>query len=242
MPRSLYGDYLQDVLDQAERAAPPHVALTRLFSEVTSVSRAAGERPLSANFADRPSIPADRIVLALGNPRSAMHPWARGLSNHPAYVHDPWSIPNSFRAEHSVLIIGTGLTMVDVALALSLEGGRVPLVRAISRHGLLPQSQTIFRPTAVQGSGEFLLSGAGSIRRVLSSSRALAREVERLGGDWREVVTLHPASRRPNSGDACPSASGDDSCGTCSPIGTSIGIACRRGWRRASITCAAAAD
>jgi uncharacterized NAD(P)/FAD-binding protein YdhS len=190
MPRALYGDYLQDVLDQAERAAPPHVTLTRIFGEVTNVSRVAGDKPLSANFADRAAIPADQIVLALGNPRSAVHSWARGLSNHPAYIHDPWSIPKSFRAEHSVLIIGTGLTMVDVALALSLEGGRVPLVRTMSRHGLLPQSQTIFRPTAVQGSGDFLLSNSSSIRRVLSASRALAEEVERMGGDWREVVTF----------------------------------------------------
>jgi uncharacterized NAD(P)/FAD-binding protein YdhS len=50
--------------------------------------------------------------------------------------------------------------------------------------------QTIFRPTAVQGSGETLLSNAASIRRVLAASRALTREFERQGGDWREVVTF----------------------------------------------------
>lgn len=190
MPRALYGDYLQDVLDQAERAAPPHITLTRLFGEVIGLSRSEGDKPLSAHFADRPAIAADSVVLALGNPPSPIHAWARGVSHHPAYIHDPWSMPKSFRAEHSVLIVGTGLTMVDVALALSMEGGRVPLIRTISRHGLLPQSQTIFRPTAVQGSGEFLLSSASSIRRVLSASRALSREVERAGGDWREVVTF----------------------------------------------------
>src|SRR5450631_2672497 len=46
------------------------------------------------------------------------------------------------------------------------------------------------RPMAVQGSGEILLSNAASIGRVFSASRALAREVELLGGDWREVVTF----------------------------------------------------
>jgi len=190
MPRALYGDYLGEVLDQAERAAPAHVTLTRLFAEVTSISRLPGERPLRANLAGRNAIEADRLVLALGNPPSAVHTWARGVLHHPAYLHDPWCVPKSFRAEHSVLIIGTGLTMVDVALALSQEGGRVPLVRAISRHGLLPLGQTIFRPTAVQGRGEDLLAQAGSIRRVLAAGRALAREAESLGGDWREVVTF----------------------------------------------------
>jgi uncharacterized NAD(P)/FAD-binding protein YdhS len=192
VPRSLYGDYLQEVLDQAERSAPPHVTLRRLFGEVIGITRSVdpAEKPLLANLADRSSIPADRVVLALGNPPSAVHSWARGLSGHPAYVHDPWRMPKSLGAQHSVLIVGSGLTMVDVALALSLEGGEVPLVRTISRHGLLPLGQTIFRPTAVQGSGEILLSKASSVRRVLSASRALAREVERLGGDWREVVTF----------------------------------------------------
>jgi uncharacterized NAD(P)/FAD-binding protein YdhS len=194
VPRSLYGDYLRDVLDQAERAAPRHVTLRRVFGEVTAIVRAplAGgtDKTLLAILADGSSIPADRVVLALGNPPSAVHSWARGLSNHPAYVHDPWLMPKSLRARDSVLIVGSGLTMVDVALALSLEGGELPMVRSISRHGLLPLGQTIFRPTAVQGSGEVLLSHASSIRRVIAATRRLAREVERMGGDWREVVTF----------------------------------------------------
>jgi uncharacterized NAD(P)/FAD-binding protein YdhS len=119
-----------------------------------------------------------------------VHPWARGLLHHPAYFHNPWSVPRSFRARHSVLIVGSGLTMVDVALALSLEGGQMPLVRAISRHGLLPLGQTIFRPMAVHGDEESFMANAQSIRRVLAMTRALSARVEKMGGDWREVVTF----------------------------------------------------
>jgi uncharacterized NAD(P)/FAD-binding protein YdhS len=190
VPRALYGDYLQDVLERAERAAPAHLSLTRVFAEVRRVGPGNGQTPLIVHTAEREPIAAQRVILALGNPPSAVHPWARGLLHHAGYFHDPWSVPQSFRAGQSVLIVGTGLTMVDVALALSLEGGQVPLVRAISRHGLLPLGQTIFRPKAVQGAGELLLSEAASIRRVLGVSRRLAREVEGLGGDWREVVTF----------------------------------------------------
>lgn len=190
MPRSLYGAYLQEVLDEAERAAPPGVALARIFGEVTAIERAAGEKPLRVKGAGREPVAADRVVLALGNPPPAVHPWARGLLHHPGYFHDPWSVPRSFRARHSVLIVGSGLTMVDVALALSLEGGQTPRMRTISRHGLLPLGQTLFRPKAVQGDGEFLLSNAFSIRRVLAMSRALSERVQQMGGDWREVVTF----------------------------------------------------
>ncbi len=190
MPRAMYGDYLQEVLDQAESGAPAGVVLRRLFGEVIGIERSPDTRSLTVRVAGREPIAADHVVLALGNPVSAVHPWAQGLLRHPAYFHDPWSVPRSFRAAQSVLIVGTGLTMVDVALALSLEGGRVPLVRTISRHGLLPLGQTIFQPKAVQGDGEILLSNASSIRRVLSVSRALAERVEAMGGDWREVVTF----------------------------------------------------
>jgi uncharacterized NAD(P)/FAD-binding protein YdhS len=189
MPRSMYGDYLQEVLDEAERQAPAGVVLKRVFGEVTGIERAAGAKPLHVQIAGRQPVRADRVVLALGNPPSAAHSWARGLQHHPAYIHDPWSMPRSLRAQHSVLIVGSGLTMVDVAFALSREGGQMPLVRAISRHGLLPMGQTIFRPKAVQDDGE-LLANAVSIRRVLAMSRALSARVEQMGGDWREVVTF----------------------------------------------------
>ena len=188
MPRSMYGDYLQEVLDQAERAAPAGVALKRMFGEVTRIDRPDGDKPLLVQITGREPIAADRVVLALGNPRSAVHPWAQGLLHHPAYIHDPWSMPRSLSAQHSVLIVGSGLTMVDVAFALSREGGRTPLVRSISRHGLLPLGQTIFRPKAVQDDGA-LLSNAGSIRRVLAMSRALSVRMQKEGGDWREVIT-----------------------------------------------------
>jgi uncharacterized NAD(P)/FAD-binding protein YdhS len=189
MPRSMFGDYLQEVLDEAEREATSGVVLKRVFGEVTGITRAGGEKPLLVQVPGQEPIGADRVVLALGNPPAAVHPWARGLLHHSAYIHDPWSMPRSLRAQHSVLIVGSGLTMVDVAFALSREGGRMPLVRAISRHGLLPLGQTIFRPKAVQGDGE-LLSSEVSIRGVLAKSRALSLRVEQAGGDWREVVTF----------------------------------------------------
>ena len=189
MPRSMFGDYLQEVLDEAETTAPSGVVLKRVFGEVTGIEQAVGEKPLRVQVRGHAPVAADRVVLALGNPPAAVQPWARGLLHHPGYIHDPWSIRQPLRAQHSVLIVGSGLTMVDVAFGLSREGGQMPQVRAISRHGLLPLGQTIFRPKSVKDDGEFLVS-AVSIRRVLAMSRALSARVEQTGGDWREVVTF----------------------------------------------------
>ena len=190
LPRALYGDYLQNALLQAEQSAPSHVRLTQVFGEVRSIARRDGEKPLLAVIADREAIPANRIILAPGNPPPALSPWAEEVRNHRAYVHDPWTLPKTLGAEHTVLIVGNGLTMADVALALSGDPDRTPRLATISRHGLIPQTQTTFRPSAVQGDGEALLARAKSIRQVLSATRELAREVLHLGGDWREVVTF----------------------------------------------------
>jgi uncharacterized NAD(P)/FAD-binding protein YdhS len=190
LPRALYGDYLQDALLQAERSAPSHVRLNRVFDEVRCIVRRGGEKPLLAVISNREGIPADRIILALGNPPPALMPWAEAVRNHSAYVHDPWTLPKIFGPGHAVLIVGNGLTMADVALALSADPDRTPRLATISRHGLMPQTQSTFRPSAVQGDGEALLACATSIRQIFSASRELAREVLHLGGDWREVVTF----------------------------------------------------
>ena len=189
LPRALYGDYLEEVLSQAERAAPAHTRLKRIFGEVRRITpRGTGQ--LTAEFADRPPITADRVVLALGNPPAPLLPWAAAVREHAAYRLDPWDLPKTLGAEHSVLIVGNGLTMADVALVLSQETNRAPAMQTISRRGLVSLPQSTFRPAAVSGDGAAFLACADSIRSVLAMARKLTREVESGGGDWREVVTF----------------------------------------------------
>jgi uncharacterized NAD(P)/FAD-binding protein YdhS len=190
LPRALYGDYLQDVLQEAERAAPAHMRLLRVFDEVRQVTRQNGDKPLTARFADRPAIAADRVILALGNPPPPLLPWAEAVRDHEAYRNDPWELPKSLAAKASVLIVGNGLTMADAALALTQDANRAPLLHTISRRGLVSLPQTTFRPSAMRGDGEALLACADSLRKVLAQTRELAREVEKRGGDWREAVTF----------------------------------------------------
>jgi uncharacterized NAD(P)/FAD-binding protein YdhS len=164
--------------------------LLRVFGEVRDITRRGGAQPFAVEFADRPPIAADRVILAVGNPLPRPLPWAAAVEGHRAYRADPWDLPKTLGAEHSVLIVGNGLTMADVVSALSHEAGRAPLLHTISRRGLIPLPQTAFRPTAVQDDGEALLACANSIRRVLAISRELARSLEDKGGDWREAVTF----------------------------------------------------
>jgi uncharacterized NAD(P)/FAD-binding protein YdhS len=190
LPRALYGDYLQDLLSQAERAAPAHMRLVCVFDEVRGITPHSGDKPLAAEFMERPPILADLVILALGNPPAPLLPWAVPIRDHKSYRHDPWELPQTLPAGGSALIVGNGLTMVDVAITLTRDAARAPMLHTISRHGLVPLPQTAFRPSALSGDGEAILGCADSLRRVLAMTRDLSREVERRGGDWREVVTF----------------------------------------------------
>ncbi len=188
LPRALYGDYLEDSLLRAEREAAPHARLNRVFGEVTGITRTGAV--VTAEFADRAPIPGDALILAMGSPSAPVPPWAQKLNGHAAYRQDPRNLPATLGSEHSVLIVGNGLTMADAASVLSRHPERVPTLHTISRRGLTPKTQTAFQTAAMRGSGETLLSAAHSLRALLRACRNLAREVEQLGGDWREAVTF----------------------------------------------------
>jgi uncharacterized NAD(P)/FAD-binding protein YdhS len=190
LPRSLYGDYLQDALLRAERQAPAHVQLQRIFGEVRRIAPLAQAKGLTVQFDDRAPLAAGRVVLALGNPASPPQPWAEAVVGHGAFRQDPWNLPKTLGNEHSVLIIGSGLTMVDIASALTHGANGTPQLHTISRHGVIPQPQTRFRAADVPGDLAALLECGHSVRRLLAMARELARKIESEGGDWREAVTF----------------------------------------------------
>jgi uncharacterized NAD(P)/FAD-binding protein YdhS len=190
LPRALYGDYIRDVLLQAELAAPAHVRLVRLVDEVKHITRPGGGQPFAVEFADRPPVRANRVILAVGNSPPPLPPWSAPVRDHHAYLHDPWMLPSRLTHSHTVLIVGNGLTMADVALALSEDESRAPQLLTISRRGLVPLPQATFRPGAVRGDGAAMLACAHSLPRVLAMAREWIRQAEQNGGDWREVVTF----------------------------------------------------
>jgi uncharacterized NAD(P)/FAD-binding protein YdhS len=131
---------------------------------------------------------ADDVVLALGNPRPGALPGTEGLQH---YVSDPWAQPLRFAPGETVLLVGSGLTMVDVATAAATSSNEQAVIHSISRHGLVPPSQTQFSHSACNGDSATMLRAASfSALTLLRSVRALADETERRGGDWREAVTF----------------------------------------------------
>jgi uncharacterized NAD(P)/FAD-binding protein YdhS len=188
LPRALYGEYLEKLLKTAELESSPQMRLTRVHDEVLDLLPA-GMR-FEARFAQREPIRADKVILAVGNPPASSLPWLKALRGHRAIRENPWELTKDLQPHHSVLIVGSGLTMADVVLNLSWNPERVPKMHAISRRGLLPQVQTVFQHCSVCGGPEELLAKAHSVRALLKASRELARKAAAQGGDWREVVTF----------------------------------------------------
>src|SRR6185437_10236357 len=184
LPRALYGEYLESSLARAELSASPAVQLTRVRADIVEISRDIGS--VGVHATDGRTLAADDVVLALGNTAPASPPALDGLLGSSRYSDDPWTAPSSCRPGETVLIIGTGLTMADVVSATSVNCNDNVTIHAISRHGLLPPSQTAFRHAPCEGdSGALLREASFSVRRLMRSIRRLALATQRQGGDWR---------------------------------------------------------
>ena len=191
LPRSLYGEYLDSRLTSAERDPAPGMQLERVCGTACSVQRDAGGQGYSVQLSDGRSLSADEVVLALGNPPSELLPGAEQLLGSSSYVADPWTAAAGFRPGERVLVVGTGLTMADVVTAGASAAHGDVRVYAISRHGLVPPSQTALGHEPVQVDSRRLLEAASfSTRSLFRTIRGLADEILNRGGDWRELMNV----------------------------------------------------
>jgi len=105
-------------------------------------------------------------------------------------VADPWRTPVAFGAGETALVAGTGLTMADIVLNGEAAAGHAT-IHAISRHGLMPAPQADFQQVHDDRHGVALMRAASaSIRHLVREVRALAADIARRGGNWREAIAI----------------------------------------------------
>lgn len=139
VPRKIYGDYLQSLLFwYARGSANPRVQIECVNGEALDL--VPGPEHAQVVVEQHPTIEADKVLLATGNPPPADLPFFAGFE-HPRLIANPWQpidFANADRREN-VVLIGAGLTMIDVFLTLSSLNWQ-GTIYTVSRTGLLPLS------------------------------------------------------------------------------------------------------
>ncbi|MBL9087125.1 MAG: FAD/NAD(P)-binding protein [Planctomycetia bacterium] len=209
LPRIAYARYLADRLAAAEAApAHPGSSLGRRRGEVVGLVRA--DATWRLRLAGGDALDADAVVLATGHgpPVDPLAALGGAALDAARYARDAWApgALDGLRPTDDVLVLGAGLTFVD--LVLSRHGaGATGRTIGLSRRGLLPLSHRRDgagppRPVDVAS-----VLAAPTLRARLAAVRRLAADETARGGDWRDVIaalragtpalwaTLSPADR-----------------------------------------------
>lgn len=171
--RSRYGDYLQNLL--RDHIADPGNAGRLLLEQDEAVAIRPSGGGYEVRLALGRSLETAAVILAvgLGPPRLP-----RGISpdvlSRRTFVRDPWGGDLDQLPSGDILLLGSGLTMCDVALSLDRPDRQL---LALSRHGLVPRTHGP-APAAEPPTGP-LDTPIHAVRTL----RTMAREV-----GWRSAV------------------------------------------------------
>lgn len=200
LPRRLYGEYLEWCLDQEIGEPRNRATFTAVRGRVTGV--VPGPDGARLELADGGSLWANTVVLALGN--SAVPLPAPTAAEPGSAVRDAWQAGalESLPPGRPVALVGTGLTAVDVVVALD-EAGFDGKIHAISRRGLLPRPHQPVPPTVALliagGPGHATIAPTSlsderdrawprTARALVATLRAEVDRAAAAGRDWRTVV------------------------------------------------------
>ncbi len=185
--RSAYGRYLSEEL--AAVLVPAAGAGRVQWHRTTAVAAPLGpDGRRSVQLADGRSISSHSVVLALGNfpPPPPAGPDLRYLT-HPGYHADPWAAGNLRRIgpTEQVLLIGSGLTAVDVLLALRQDGHQAPLT-VVSRHGRWPAAHE--PPSAPYPNFYAALASETTVSGAVAAFKRELRTAAAQGIGWQPVL------------------------------------------------------
>lgn len=176
VPRRVYGRYLEDQIEANARNSLDPSRLQLVQAACLSLREDA--HGVHATLDDGTTRIADTAILAtgLGEARQGRN----GLAE------DPWQAQTAddLDPDAPIVILGTGLTMVDYLLTIVGRGHTGP-IHAISRRGVLPQTHRRVEAAKLDSADVPLGASVGYLTRWL---RSVAAWHTRRGGDWRGAI------------------------------------------------------
>lgn len=191
-PRGLFGVYVQQRLAEARAVgALQGSTVEHICAEAVDLQVNAGSVQLT--LSDGQTLRGSLAVLATGMFPAARTPQTQSSGLNAAAL-DPWDVAamREIDPQSTVLIIGSGLTMVDAVVSLEQAGHRGP-IEVFSRHGLLPHVRR--QPPAWV---DFLAQDHSirTPRQLLRELRRHCRDAIDQGIDWQaplDTVRAHIA-------------------------------------------------
>ena len=175
IPRRVYGDYMHSLLQTAAEY-PGNARLERRHEAVAGIARR-GDR-FMVRLSSGQSIAARAVVLATGRSPGHRLGTARAQRLPTSPTPGPTSSPTG-----DLLLVGTGLTMVDVAIAADRPGRTL---HTVSRHDLVPAAHRLpTTPLVPPPPGITRIGTLEELQRVVDAH--VERTVDETG-DWRAAV------------------------------------------------------
>lgn len=189
LPRVVYGLYISSQLREAITVSS---AEFRCIQD-EAIGLACTDGGCEIQLAKGGTVSAHNVVLALGNFPPADLQIPGKSANSTRYVSNPWSPKPSIdiTRDNHILLIGSGLTSVDVILDLRARGFE-GTIHVLSRRGLLPQKHSAvpFPPFRTD-------SIPKTVRGLLRMIRQHVKAAEARASNWREVVdSLRPVTQQ----------------------------------------------
>lgn len=186
LPRRVYGQYVTSLLQQEIERHPGQ--LEHVQDEAVSMARM-GDRA-EVRLRSGRTLFADKVVMALGNfpPGDLRLPGRTPHSQR--YVSNPWALSalRDVAQDKSVLLVGSGLTSVDVAITLRQRGFH-RAIHILSRRGLLPLTHKATAPWPPFWDDQTPRTVRGLLRLI----RTQVESAETAGSGWRAVIdSLRP--------------------------------------------------
>lgn len=189
-PRGLFGVYVQQRLAEARVVGARHGStVEHVRAEVVDLQTDVDSVQMS--LSNGQTLRGAHAVLATGMFPAARTPQKESSGLNAAAL-DPWDVAamRQLDPQSTVLIIGSGLTMVDAVVSLEQAGHRGP-IEVFSRHGLLPHVRR--QPPAWV---DFLAEDQSirTPRQLLRELRRHCREAIAQGIDWQaplDTVRAH---------------------------------------------------
>jgi uncharacterized NAD(P)/FAD-binding protein YdhS len=144
IPRKIFGDYVLENLERVQHETQGRLQIR--IDEAISVLDYGARKTVV--LASGNALHADHVILALGNfPPADLFQADNPVQKNPRYYGSPWSdkVYSQIKGYEDILLVGSGLTAVDIVLGLILRKfkGNVTM---LSRRGRFPLPHDLSHP------------------------------------------------------------------------------------------------